>query len=272
MKNKYENILNFIVIFKVNSMYEELIKLKEKSDIKIAILAGAGLSAASGIPTFRGEDGLWKNYEANQLATPIAFKNNPKLVWEWYLWRINLIMECQPNEAHKVLVNLEEKGYLTGIITQNVDGMHHRVGSTQEKVVTIHGDIMSASCTKCSYNQWWNEKTAKKAQKIKEIPVCPKCGEYLRPDVVWFGEGLNPLNLEKSYSILEKSNVLLLLGTSGYVYPVAGFPQYFKNKSTQDNVKIIYEFNIEETPLSSIALKTIIGPVEKTLPAFLKNI
>lgn len=253
-------------------MFEELENLKNENNIKISVIAGAGLSAASGIPTFRGKDGLWKNYDATQLATPIAFKRDPNLVWEWYLWRINLIMECNPNQAHRVLVDVEKNGLLSGIITQNVDGMHFRVGSSLDKIVTIHGDIMSASCIECSFNKRWNEITAKEAQEKKDIPLCPKCGNYLRPDVVWFGEGLNSVNLEKAYEILDNSNVLLLLGTSGYVYPVAGFPQYFLNQSTTKNVKLVYEFNIEETPLSPLSTKTIIGPVDKTLQGFIENL
>jgi len=229
--------------------------MKEKNDpLQIVALTGAGISKASGIPTFRGKDGLWKNYNAMDLATPEAFARDPNLVWEWYSWRIGIILEKNPNSAHKALVALQNSGLLNWIITQNVDNLHHRAGS--KNILQVHGDIFRAWCQNC-----FSEKQLKDPP--KEPPKC-ECGNLLRPSVIWFGESLDRRILNKSSEILtNKCDVLLVIGTSGIVYPIAAFPHLAKS-----NGSLVIEFNVDYTPISEIADFTLLGKSEELLPKF----
>ncbi len=218
---------------------EKFLKLLKESE-KISVITGAGISAESGVPTFRGKDGLWKNYKAEELATPYAFSRNPELVWEWYNWRRELISKCKPNPAHYFLTNLEKKKEDFLLITQNVDGLHRKAGT--KKLVEIHGSIWKIKCTKCTYiEENWDVP-------LKFPPLCPKCNELLRPAVVWFGESLNYNDIEKSINHINSSNLLIIIGTSGVVQPVASFP--LQGKQNNPHLKIV-ELNISETPITS---------------------
>ncbi|MHA2298238.1 MAG: SIR2 family NAD-dependent protein deacylase [Candidatus Hodarchaeales archaeon] len=232
-------------------------------DSKITVLSGAGFSRASGIPTFRGKDGLWKKYRAEELATPSAFVNNPALVWEWYRWRIGIVLSSSSNPAHEILVVMEKKGFDIHVLTQNVDDFHERAGST--KVTHLHGKILEARCVECETRLTWTKELLKKYQ---IVPRCTTCDSLLRPDVVWFGEGYDRDILQACYDRLSITDLLIVAGTSGVVYPVAYFPVMVKQMNPL--VKI-YEFNIENTPISGIADRTILGPVEETLVAFFKE-
>ncbi|MHA2225397.1 MAG: SIR2 family NAD-dependent protein deacylase [Candidatus Hodarchaeales archaeon] len=227
---------------------------------KITIITGAGFSKASGIPTFRGKNGLWKNYNPSDLATPSAFMRDPTLVWEWYKWRIELILDAQPNSAHNILANRESKGNDVVILTQNVDDLHERAGSIS--VIHLHGEILKARCVKCDKDFSW---TKELLASIEVIPSCTDCGSLYRPSVVWFGENLDRKILQECFTRLSLTDVLIVAGTSGLVYPVSEFPFYAKKQNK--NLKI-FEFNIEKTPISKIATQTIIGPVQETVPAF----
>jgi NAD-dependent deacetylase len=143
----------------------------------VAVLTGAGISAESGIPTFRGSDGLWKNYHAEDLATPEAYAKNPLLVWEWYKMRFETVMKAQPNAAHHALVNLAKEKSLT-LVTQNVDGLHERSGS---RVLELHGNITKSRCERCGFLEALQEG-------FEIPPTCKKCGSRMRPNVVWFGQ------------------------------------------------------------------------------------
>jgi NAD-dependent deacetylase len=235
------------------------ILLKDKV---ITVLTGAGFSKASGIPTFRGEDGLWKTYKAEDLATPYAFARNPELVWEWYKWRINLILNSKPNPAHQILAEIEKQGVNLTIITQNVDDLHDRVS---KNVIHVHGEIRKAICTKCSDEISW---TRDSLVETESVPKCKSCGGYYRPNVVWFGEQLDSQTINQCADQLQRTDILIIAGTSGIVYPVADFPFFAKRNNPQLQ---IFEFNIEETPISSIASETLLGPVEITLVKFLRN-
>jgi NAD-dependent deacetylase len=228
---------------------------------KITAITGAGFSHASGIQTFRGgEDSLWNNYSPTDLATPQAFTLNPKLVWEWYKWRIEIVLKTQPNAAHNILAELEQKGVDISIITQNVDNLHERAGS--QNVTHVHGEILKVRCSNCSNKFLWTEKIFREHQ---GVPQCELCKSLYRPDVVWFGETLDGSIIQACQKLLIQSDLLIVAGTSGVVYPIAEFP--FLAKRNNPNIEV-YEFNIERTPISSITTKFIHGPVEETLSKF----
>lgn len=231
---------------------ESAARLISSSGYLIA-LTGAGISRESNVPTFRGKDGLWRNYDPMELATPQAFAKNPKLVWEWYQWRQTLIRGCEPNPAHLVLAKWESHGRLQHLITQNVDDLHYRGGS--KNITQVHGDIFWIKCSKCDYNT--NLETPP-----NDVPICPKCQANLRPDVVWFGESLNPMVMRTIYEELEKADTILVVGTSGLVQPAASFPLVVK----QNGGKIM-EINIEDTPLTSYADIHLLGKAGELLPA-----
>jgi NAD-dependent deacetylase len=236
----------------------------EPSDIRIVSVVGSGISKASGMPTFRGEDGLWNNYRATDLATPDAFRRDPELVWQWYRARMRILLEAEPNSAHEALTKLEREGLSVGIITQNVDGLHEIAAS--KNFVEVHGRIRYARCPSCDYIERWD--TKEQAQNNREIPLCPECDEQIiRPDVVWFGEQLPSEKWNKAIEWTLQANIMLVIGTSGVVVPVASLPAYAKQQNA-----LIIEFNIEETPISSICDFSIFGPCENTLPEFVNKI
>jgi len=215
-------------------------------------LTGAGISKESNVPTFRGEDGLWRNYDAMELATPDAFRRNPSLVWEWYAWRQGLIAACDPNPGHLTLAKWEQKGVLKSLITQNVDGLHIRAGSTN--VHEVHGNLWSLKCVSCDYK-------GRLDVPAKGIPPCPKCTNNLRPDVVWFGESLDSDTISNVYHELEQADVCLVIGTSALVQPAASFPLIVKQRGG-----LIIEVNIERTPLSSAVDYHLSGKSGEILP------
>lgn len=237
-------------------------RLQEK---KITVLSGAGISSPSGVPTFRGKDGLWKKYNVQDLATPSAFKRDPALVWEWYHWRINLIQKAIPNGAHLILAELEKSGLDIEILTQNVDDLQERAGS--KRVTHLHGEIMKTSCLNCESIGKINEAFLKDPGP-SFIPKCSVCEGILRPTVVWFGESLDQNTLVSSYQRLQVTDLLIIAGTSAVVFPVADFPSFAKRHNS--SVEIL-EFNLETTPISSIASKTFFGSIENTLDDFFTN-
>lgn len=186
--------------------------------VRLTVLTGAGVSAASGVPTFRGDAGLWKSFRAEDLATPQAFARDPRTVWEWYDWRRQRIAGCRPNAAHHVLASwaLRFPGFT--LITQNVDGLHERAGTPG--VVRLHGSIWDVGCARrCGRRpRRWRDETV-------PFPVlpppCPECGGPLRPGVVWFGEALDPLDITAATAAAD-CDVFLTVGTSAIVYPAAG--------------------------------------------------
>jgi NAD-dependent deacetylase len=219
----------------------------------IVALTGAGISAESGVPTFRGEDGLWKQYRAEDLATPQAFSRDPTLVWEWYDWRRGLIASCEPNAAHRTLARMETRCKDFTLITQNVDGLHQRTGS--KRVVELHGDIWQVCCTT------ENLVSENHEVPLPQIPLRCSCGALLRPHVVWFGESLDPTVLEAAYGAAERCDLMLVVGTSAVVHPAASLPAIAKNRGAY-----LIEVNIERTPLSPYADEVILGPAAEELP------
>lgn len=215
-------------------MFESVTKqLKEAQ--KIVFVTGAGISQESGIPTFRGKDGLWRNYDAMKLATIDAFYENPKLVWEWYNERRKNIFSAEPNLGHKAIAELEKFVHVV-ILTQNIDGLHQRAGST--KVLELHGSIIEIKCTVCKFKD-------KILTEFKEfLPLC-KCGNILRPNVVWFGEPLPQDIWQQAMIHASKCDVMVIVGTSLVVSPANTLPFYAK----QNNAFLI-ELNPEETMMS----------------------
>ena len=219
----------------------------------VAVLTGAGISAESGVPTFRGAGGLWKEYKPEELATPEAFAKDPKLVWEWYNWRRELISKAKPNPAHKALVQLEIRKPRFTLITQNVDGLHDLAGSG--KILKLHGDIWRLRCTVCGAN-FPNRKTP-----LPKIPPHCACGGLARPGVVWFGEPLPEGMMKEAEHAAASAQVFLVIGTSAAVYPAASLIPYAK----QAGAKVI-EINLEETPFSSLVDCALRGPAGELLP------
>ncbi|TFG53769.1 MAG: NAD-dependent deacylase [Gemmatimonadales bacterium] len=189
----------------------------------VLVLTGAGVSAESGVPTFRGADGLWRNFKPEDLATPQAFARDPDLVWEWYAWRRGKLAECQPNAAHVSIARWMASRTGVTLVTQNVDGLHHRaartvsaeVGRPLPDPITLHGSIVHDRCTRCEYR-------ASAGAWEGAPPRCPACAALLRPDVVWFGEVLPSDQLANAARAAAAAEVCLVVGTSGVVYPAAG--------------------------------------------------
>ena len=220
---------------------------------KIVLVTGAGISQESGIPTFRGKDGLWRNYDAMKLATIDAFYDNPKLVWEWYNERRQNIFSAEPNRGHKAIAELEKFAEVV-ILTQNIDGLHQKAGST--KVLELHGSIVKIKCTVCDFND-------EIITEFSENPPMCKCGNILRPDVVWFGEPLPQDVWQKAIIHANQCDLMIIAGTSLVVSPANTLPIYAK----QNNAMLI-EINPENTEMSSEMNLTIKDTSSNALPEF----
>ena len=226
-------------------------------DARITVLTGAGVSAASGVPTFRGADGLWKNFRPETLATAEAFERDPKLVWEWYAWRRSRIAACDPNAAHRALADWSRRFENFSLITQNVDGLHERAGT--DNTIRLHGSIWEVSCWQgCATSpKRWRDETISFA----EIPPrCPHCGGLIRPGVVWFGESLDPIVVRQASKAAE-CDVFITIGTSAIVYPAAGFIAAAKQHGAYTA-----EINPETTPATSTVDLSLGGRAETVLP------
>jgi NAD-dependent deacetylase len=223
----------------------------------VAILTGPGVSAESGVPTFRdAQTGLWAKFRPEDLATPTAFRKNPKLVWEWYAWRRTLVASAKPNAAHHALVAMESMFSSFTLITQNVDGLHQMAGS--RNVIELHGNI---SKTKCFEE---NRPVANWNDSSDVPPKCPNCGGLLRPAVVWFEEALPEVELQMAVSTSARCDLFLSLGTSTLVYPAASLP--FR---ALENGATVVEINPQSTPFTSKASFALQGPAGVVLPELL---
>ncbi|MDZ7360076.1 MAG: NAD-dependent deacylase [candidate division KSB1 bacterium] len=226
---------------------------------KIAVLTGAGISAESGLSTFRGPNGLWKNYRPENLATPEAFQRNPKLVWEWYNHRREAVRQHAPNPGHFALAQMEALFKDFALITQNVDGYHRRAGS--RAVYELHGNIMKSRCRECHH-----ECEAGKENWREGLAYCA-CGGLYRPGVVWFGEMLPQHALEQAFVAAENCEVFFSIGTSAVVYPAAALPQVAAERG-----KYVVEINPEETALTPLANEFLQGKAGEILPALVNYI
>jgi len=223
----------------------------------VAVLTGAGISAESGVPTFRGQNGLWRDYKPEELATPEAFARDPKLVWEWYNWRRELIAKARPNAGHKALVELEIRKRNFTLITQNVDGLHDLAGSG--KILKLHGDIWRMRCIECRSN--WPDRRAT----LPKLPPHCACGGLARPGVVWFGEPLPEGMMLEAEHAVDSAQVLLVVGTSAVVYPAAGLIPLAKSR----RVKVV-EVNPEATAYSEMVDCSLRGAAGEILPRLME--
>ncbi len=234
--------------------------LRELASAKHAMaLTGAGISAESGVPTFRGADGLWSRLNPQELASFDAFLRNPDLVTEWYNHRREIANHAVPNGGHLALVQMETLFPDFTLVTQNIDNLHRRAGS--KNVVELHGNIERNYCIECG------KRYDGDAFEENESFKCPACGGLVRPDIVWFGEMLPADEWKRAEFAARKAEVIFVVGTSAVVYPAAELPVTVK----QNGGKII-EVNIEATPLSSIADATLQGPASEILSDIVKQL
>lgn len=225
----------------------------------VTVMTGAGVSAASGVPTFRGPDGLWRSFRPEDLATPEAFARDPALVWEWYSWRRAKVAACLPNTAHEVIArwSLADSKQVR-VITQNVDDLHLRAGTRD--LIRLHGSLWETKCFNgCEGGlRAWRDESAATSDRL---PRCPYCGGLARPAVVWFGESLDPTDVEHA-SRAASCDVFLTVGTSAIVYPAAGFARVAQARGA-----FTAEINLEPTPASPLVDLSILGAAEHVLPA-----
>ncbi len=222
----------------------------------VAVLTGAGISAESGVPTFRdAQTGLWAKFDPLELATPDAFRRNAKLVWDWYAWRRELVAQAKPNAGHRALVDAESAVPELLVITQNVDGLHRAAGS--RRVVELHGNLQRVKCSReGTIVDTWDDSSP------REAPRCANCGAFLRPDVVWFEETLPEDALAQAERAARDCDVLLVVGTAAEVYPAAMLPAYARHHGAA-----IVEINPNPTRLSDRADFVLRGPAGVVLPA-----
>lgn len=223
----------------------------------VTVLTGAGISADSGIPTFRGPEGLWNNFRPEDLASPEAFNRDPRLVWEWYNWRRELLATTEPNPAHFALADLERQVPQCWLITQNVDGLHHVAGSRH--LSEIHGNIWKVRCTACGL-----------VEENREVPLpfppsCGSCSGMLRPHIVWFGESLDSADIDACDRALRACEIMLIIGTSGVIYPAASFAPIAKSAGAY-----VVEINLDPTPNSCLVDVSLQGRAKDLVPALLR--
>src|SRR5438094_6558733 len=234
--------------------------------MRVLVITGAGVSAESGIPTFRGKDGYWRNLDPAKLATPEAFAKNPKLVWEWYRERRQRIRSAQPNPAHQAIVKLAAHADEFLLVTQNVDDLHLRAESegqrlSRDKIVQIHGDIFVTRCARCEWSR--REHEEEEEEEKGNLPQCPECGELMRPGVVWFGEQLDLRKIERVESYLARAScdVVIVAGTTA----AFGYIMDWALRARGQNGQLI-EVNPDRTPLTAFATHLIREPAGIALP------
>lgn len=227
-----------------------------KPESRITVVSGAGVSSASGIPTFRGPGGLWRTHRPEQLATPEAFRRDPSLVWEWYDWRRQQVAACEPNSAHDVLAAWSQQHEGFTVITQNVDGLHERAGTRD--VIRFHGSIWELGCWDgcAEAPRRWEDDTTPFP---KLPPACPYCGGLTRPGVVWFGEAIDDDVITRSLEATD-CDLFLTVGTSALVHPAASLLQEAKKRGA-----FTAEVNLESTPASGMVDLSLHGPAERLL-------
>jgi len=231
---------------------ERLLSVLKKAN-SVAVFTGAGISAESGVPTFRGEDGLWKKFRPEELASLDAFMRNPDLVWEWYRYRKKIIADLKPNAGHYALAEIEKRHEHFAIVTQNIDNLHRRAGN--KNVYELHGNIERNYCIDC-------RKSFSNAEIIsyEKTPHCT-CGGLVRPDVVWFGEFLPEDQWNAGVAAAEHADIFFSIGTSAVVYPAASLPMIAKRAGAY-----VVEINLERTELSNNADEVLLGKSGEILP------
>lgn len=235
---------------------KELIEKLRQAD-HVVVLTGAGISAESGVPTFReAQTGLWAEYDPQELATPQAFQRNPRLVWEWYAWRRELVNKAAPNPGHLALAKLQGLVPRLTLITQNIDGLHQRAGS--QEVIALHGNLAETKCFEREHLvEAWSEDG-------EVPPLCPVCGSHLRPNVVWFGENLPTVALQTAVQTAQSCDIFFSIGTSALVHPAASLPLLAVEKGITT-----VEINPQSTPLTGWMDFVLPGAAGSVLPALI---
>ncbi|MBW3570240.1 MAG: NAD-dependent deacylase [Gemmatimonadetes bacterium] len=230
---------------------------------RVVVSSGAGMSKESGIPTFRDAmEGLWANYDPQELATEAGFRADPRRVWSWYAWRRERIAQARPNPGHVALVRLAEQVPRLTVVTQNIDGLHARAGSAD--VVELHGNIQRVKCLDRGHAY---EGALPPYADEQDPPPCPRCGSPLRPDVVWFGEMLPEKAVERAWSLAERCDAMLLIGTSGTVWPAAELPLVARRHGAR-----VIEVNPTPSELTHAADVFLQGPSGEVLPALVEAV
>lgn len=234
---------------------------------RVFVLTGAGISAESGVPTFRGSQGLWKRYRPQDLATPRAFREDPRLVWEWYGWRRALVSECSPNPGHRALAAWAHRRRPdVRIVTQNVDGLHtvaaRSDGGDAAFPLELHGSLFRVRCTACDRREEHRDPIDASSPDV--LPRCTGCGALLRPDVVWFGESLETRVLDEAAEVAGSADVALVVGTSAVVEPAASLPRV-----TASSGGLVVEVNPRDTPLTPGSHASVRGEAGSVLPRLL---
>jgi NAD-dependent deacetylase len=228
----------------------------------VAVLTGAGISAESGVPTFRDPGGLWEQFRPNELANIQAFLSNPVLVQKWYEHRRRIVLHTEPNPGHIALSELEDLIPDFTLITQNVDDLHRRAGS--RNIVELHGNLMRSYCISCERE---TEPDRKESLESGEAARCPHCGGLIRPDVVWFGEMLPGAAVEKAHAAAERADVFLSIGTSALVYPAAGIPLYARSRGAY-----LAEINLERSAIAEHVDEVLLGKSGDILPRLVSDL
>jgi NAD-dependent protein deacetylase/lipoamidase len=238
--------------------------------VRVLVLTGAGVSAESGIPTFRGKNGYWRNLDPTKLATPEAFARDPQLVWEWYRERRERIRNARPNTAHEAIARLAHHTDNFLLVTQNVDNLHARAGMPAQRMVQIHGDIFVTRCSRCEFERGDYEHEHEQEQE-DVVPTCTKCNALMRPGVVWFGEQLRWNELQRVEDFLDGGacDVVIVAGTTatfGYIidWALGASPERFRGE--------LIEVNPEETPLSRFATRLVREPAAIALPQIIDQL
>jgi NAD-dependent deacetylase len=230
---------------------------------RVLVITGAGISAESGIPTFRGKDGYWRNLDPTKLATPEAFVRDPNLVWDWYRERRQRIRKAQPNSAHRAIANLAERAREFLLVTQNVDDLHLRAGLPADKMVQIHGDIFMTRCSRCEFRRYEHE------HDVGNLPKCPECGALMRPGVVWFGEQLDAAKIEivENFVTADDCDLVIVAGTTALFGYIIDWARRSRGQTGQ-----LIEVNPEETSLSQFATKSFREPAGTALPRLVNEL
>ena len=242
----------------IKSAVDIVKQFQNKKKIRGYVLTGAGVSRASNIPTFRGEDGLWERYDFEEVATLKGWMRNPEKIWKMYQEGIEMILHAEPNAAHKAIVTLEELGLVQDVITQNADSLHQKAGSN--RVLEVHGNLTRVKCISCGKKQQFTEPPS-------VIPPLCDCGGMLRPDVVLFNELLPEKEIAQAFTIASKADLVFVIGTSAEVIPAATLPSISKSNGAK-----ILVFNPEKTAHVDIADVFVQGPSEVSLPLFIKEL
>ncbi len=251
----------------MSMLTEELLE-RLRNARRVVVFTGAGVSQESGIPTFRDAlTGLWENYDASSLATPEAFVQNPDLVWGWYEWRRAKVLACQPNAAHRAIAKLATKVANCDVITQNVDDLHERAGSTD--VVHLHGSLHAARCNACGLSFDFPPGISDEPEGGRHLspPVCVACAAQVRPGVVWFGEPLPQENWIYAESVAKSCDVFFSIGTSSMVYPAAQLPMLAASAGAY-----VVQLNPQATDLDQLADCNLRGKAGVILPTLIQAV